>query len=275
MAWIVLIMLAVGLAAGTIGSLVGLGGGVIIVPALIFLSQWFGALAVSPQVATGTSLAVVAVSSLSSSIAYYKQKKVDTRSALLFFAGSGPGSIVGAFLNARLTGGGILAGFGVFLIVVSFLLMIRNRLGKRQMRWTVQRTYTDPVGGETFTYGYTKRLAILVSFVVGMLAGMFGVGGGSLMMPVLLILFHFPVHVAAATSMFMIFLSSLPGSAMHAHYGHIEWLYAALLAPGAWAGGKIGAWLSLKLKIRTLALVLRLMLIATGLRLIWDGIQAM
>lgn len=275
MTGLILMLLAIGVIAGTVGSLVGLGGGVIIVPALIFLSQWSGLVAISPQMATGTSLAVVAVSSLSSSIAYYKQRKVDTASALLFFAGSGPGSIVGAFLNARLSGGGILIGFGVFLIAVSFLLMIRNKLGKRQMRWTVERTYTDPLSGETHTYGYTKSLAIAIAFAVGLLAGLFGVGGGALMMPALLILFHFPVHVAAATSMFMIFLSSMPGSAMHAHYGQIEWLYAALLAPGAWIGGKIGAWLSLKLRIRTLALLLRLMLIATGLRLIWDGFQVM
>lgn len=274
-AGIVLILLAVGVAAGTIGSMVGLGGGVIIVPALVFLAEWSDTFALTPQMATGTSLAVVAVSSLSSSISYHKQRKIDMRSALLFFAGSGPGSLVGAYLNARLTGGGLLAGFGVFLIAVSFLLMIRHKLGKRQMRWSVVRTYTDPVSGETHTYGYTKTVALAASFAVGLLAGLFGVGGGALMMPVLLILFHFPVHVAAATSMFMIFLSSIPGSAAHAHFGHIQWLHAALLAPGAWAGGKFGAWLSLKLRVRTLALVLRLMLIATGLRLIWDGLQAM
>jgi hypothetical protein len=275
MVGIVLMLLAVGLAAGTIGSLVGLGGGVIIVPALIFLSRWFGELDVSPHVATGTSLAVIAVSSLSSSISYFKQRKVDTGSALLFFAGSGPGAIAGAFLNDRLEGGGLLVGFGCFMLAVSFLIMVRDKLGKRQMRWTVHRSYRDPASGETYAYGYTKPSAFLVSFATGLLAGLFGVGGGALMVPVMLILFHFPVQVAAATSMFLIFLSSIPGGMMHAWYGHIDWLYAALLAPGAWAGGKIGAWLSLRLRTKTLVLVLRLMLIATGLRLIWAGVQAM
>jgi len=275
MAFIALLLVAVGLAAGTVGSLVGLGGGVIIVPALIFLSRWFGQLAVTPQVATGTSLAVIVVSSLSSSIAYYRQRKVDFKSALLFFAGSGPGAMAGAALNARMTGGGILIGFGAFLIAMAFLLAVRDRLGKRHMRWTVRRTYTDPASGETFEYGYAKSLALAVSFATGMLAGLFGVGGGALMMPVLLVLFHFPVQVAAATSMFMIFLSSLPGTFTHAHYGHIQWLYAALLAPGAWAGGKLGAWLSLRLKTRTLTLILRLMLVVIGLRFIWDGVQSM
>lgn len=272
---LILIMLAIGIVAGTVGSLVGLGGGVIIVPALIFLSRWYDQLSISPQVATGTSLAVIAVSSLSSCIAYFKQRKVDTGSAFLFFAGSGPGSIAGAILNAHLPGGGILNGFGVFMLAVSFLLMVRDKLKKRNMRWTVTRTFVDPAGGETYTYGYTRTTALAVSFVVGLTAGLFGVGGGALMMPVMLILFHFPVHVAAATSMFMIFLSSIPGSAMHAWYGHIDWLFALLLAPGAWIGGKLGAFLSLKLKSRTLVLVLRLMLVVVGFRFIWDGFQAM
>jgi len=275
MAIIALALVLVGLAAGTFGSLVGLGGGVIIVPALVFLSRWFDQLAVSPQEATGTSLAVIAVSSLSSSIAYFRQKKVDAKSALLFFAGSGPGAMAGAALNARMTGGGLLAGFGVFLIAMSFLLVIRDRLGRRSVRWTVHRTYTDPASGETFEYGYTAWAALAVSFATGLVAGLFGVGGGALMMPVMLVLFHFPVQVAAATSMFMIFLSSIPGSMTHAHYGHILWLYAALLAPGAWAGGRLGAWLSLRLRTRTLTLLLRLMLMAIGLRFIWDGVQAM
>lgn len=269
---IVLILLICGIVAGTIGSLVGLGGGVIIVPVLLYLGSNHADMEVTPQIAVGTSLLVIAISSLSSSIAYFRQRKVDVRSAFLFFLASGPGAIVGAFVNSRMSGGAFLIGFGLFMIAVSFLLMMRGRWKKRDVAWSVTRSYHDAATNEVLTYGYTRKVALTLSFVVGVLAGMFGVGGGALMMPVMLLLFHYPVHVAAATSMFMIFLSSIPGSITHGLYGNIEWLFVIALAPGAWIGGQLGAYLSTKLKTRTLIIALRVMLILTGIRLIWTGV---
>lgn len=268
-----IILLVCGIAAGMLGSLVGLGGGVIIVPALLYLGKVFPGFEVTAQVAVGTSLVVIGVSSLASSISYFKQRKVDSASALLFFAASGPGTIVGTYLNSLYSGGAFLIGFGLFMIAVSLLLMLRGKMGKREARWTVVRTYVDPESGQEQAYGYTRTLALSLSFFVGLIAGMFGVGGGALMMPVMLLLFHFPVHLAAATSMFMIFLSSIVGSITHGLYGNIDWFFAAALAPGAWIGGKLGAWLSTKLSLNALTLLLRLMLILTGARLIWNGVQ--
>jgi uncharacterized membrane protein YfcA len=272
---LIILLLLCGIVAGTIGSLVGLGGGVIIVPVLLYLAQIRADVDVTVQVAVGTSLIVVAVSSLSSSLSYFRQRKVDTRSALLFFITSGPGAIVGAYLNNQMSGGVFLIGFGTFMIVVSGLLMMRGRWSKQKMRWTVTRTYMDPISGVQLTYGYTRLFALTISFIVGVLAGMFGVGGGALMMPVMLLLFHFPLYLATATSMFMIFMSAIVGSIGHSYYGNIDWWYAAILAPGAWVGGQLGAYISTKLPLKTIVMLLRIMLIMTGLRLIWNGIQAM
>jgi len=272
---LIVLLILVGIFAGTIGSMVGLGGGVIIVPVLLFLGSIYGEIDITPQIAVGTSLVVVGVSSLSSSISYFKKGRVDASSAWLFFAASGPAAILGAYLNSLMSGGAFMLGFGLFMIAVSFLLMMRGKWTQKKLRWTVTRTYRDPVSEESYTYGYTRTIALIASFVVGMLAGLFGVGGGALMMPVLLLLFHFPVHLAAATSMFMIFLSSIPGSVTHAYLGSIDWLLAVAIAPGAWVGGKLGSWLSLKMKGKTLVFVLRMMLILTGVKLIWDGVQAL
>ena len=99
----VALLLIVGLIAGTLGSLVGLGGGIVIVPTLLFLGSGTSLLSeISPQVATGTSLLVIIFTGLSSTIAYYKQKKVDYKSGLFFFIGSGPGGILGAWVNKHL-----------------------------------------------------------------------------------------------------------------------------------------------------------------------------
>jgi len=274
MAMLLMILLVCGALAGALGSLVGLGGGFLIVPVLLYLNKVFPDVSVTAQVAVGTSLAVVGVVSLSSSIAYYRQRKIDFSSALLFFAGSGPGTIVGAYLNSLFSGGAFLIGFGIFMIFVSILLMFRDKMTKRRnIRWSVVRTWRDPATGEEMSYGYTRPVALVSSFFVGILASMFGVGGGALMMPVMLMLFHFPVHLAAATSMFMIFLSSIAGSVTHQLYGNIDWLLAAALAPGAWIGGRLGAWLSLRLPMKAIAVILRILLVLIGIRLIISGVQ--
>ncbi|NRE90460.1 TSUP family transporter, partial [Bacillus subtilis] len=89
MSFVILVVL--GLIAGTVGSLIGLGGGIVIVPSLMFLStvtQLFQD--VTPQVAIGTSLLVIIFTGLSSTLAYIKYKTVDYKSGLIFFIGSGP-----------------------------------------------------------------------------------------------------------------------------------------------------------------------------------------
>ncbi|MCK9912977.1 sulfite exporter TauE/SafE family protein, partial [Microbacteriaceae bacterium K1510] len=76
--------------AGAVGSIVGLGGGIFFVPALLYFANQHEPGSISPQMAAGTSLIVIAVTALSSTLAYLKLKKVDKQSALLFFLGSAP-----------------------------------------------------------------------------------------------------------------------------------------------------------------------------------------
>lgn len=100
MEYIVLIIL--GLIAGTIGSLVGLGGGIIIVPALLFLGSTPFLGEVTAQIAAGTSLLVIIFTGLSSTITYYKQKRVNYKIGLILFIGGGPAGILGAWVNKQL-----------------------------------------------------------------------------------------------------------------------------------------------------------------------------
>lgn len=119
----VLLLVIVGFLAGTVGSLVGLGGGVIIVPSLLFLGAIHWLPHVTPQVAVGTSLVVIIFNGLSSTLSYMKEKMVDYRSGLLFFIGSGPGAIIGAWMNNKLSLEHFSLYFGLFLIAVSFFYL--------------------------------------------------------------------------------------------------------------------------------------------------------
>ena len=272
MEWIILPL--IGLAAGAIGSLIGLGGGVIVVPALLFFGLTLGVVeGITPQTAVGISLVVMIFTGLSSTLSYMKTKTVDIKSGLLFFIGSGPGTILGAWVNQTLTLDSFHLSFGVFLLFLSFILMIRNRIKpiERFKKTSYQRYFTDPQGVD-YQYGFPPLIGATVAFLVGFASGLLGIGGGAVMVPLMIIAFLFPPHVAVGTSMFMVFLSALTGSASHIILGNVNWLYVLALAPGAWFGAKLGAWLNFRLQSDKLVLVLRVILVLIGIRSIIEGL---
>ena len=95
-----------------------------------------------------------------------------------------------------------------------------------------------------------------------------------MIVPAMIILFLFPPHVAVATSMFLVFLTSLVNTASHVYLGHVPWLYTIPVIPGAFIGAKLGAALNKKIKSDTLVLVLRIILLLLGIRSIVEGILA-
>ncbi|MED3120922.1 sulfite exporter TauE/SafE family protein, partial [Bacillus thuringiensis] len=97
---------------------------------------------------------------------------------------------------------------------------------------------------------------------------LFGIGGGALLVPAMMLLFAFPAHIAVATSMFIVFLSAIVSSATHISLGNVSWIYALILIPGAWIGGKIGAYINTKLSGNAVINLLRITLIILGTRLI-------
>ncbi|MFD1737731.1 sulfite exporter TauE/SafE family protein [Bacillus salitolerans] len=267
MEWILIFL--VGILAGTLGSLLGLGGGIIVVPALLFLGT-IEFMDISPQVAVGTSLLSIIATGMASTIAYVKKGLVDLKSGFIFFIGSGPGGIVGAYANGYLHTSSFSLYFGLFILFISFVIFIRDKLPPIKPSG-IMFTYID-MDGRQHEYGYQLVVALSISFVVGFLSGLFGIGGGALMVPVMLLFFRFPVHVAVATSMFMILLSSITSSITHYYLGNIEWLLVILLVPGAWIGANLGSYINTKLMPQTIMWILRIFLLVLGLRLIYEGI---
>ncbi|WP_332695820.1 sulfite exporter TauE/SafE family protein [Halalkalibacter lacteus] len=268
MVWFILVV--VGLLGGTLGSLMGLGGGIVVVPALLMLAS-LGFLDITPQVAVGTSLLIMIFTGVSATLSYMKQKKVDYKSGLLFFSASGPGAIVGTWLNRGFDTNSFQIYLGFFILFVSFVLFIRNRLSPLSRSGKgIERISTDE-NGDVYTYGYRVFPVLILSFVVGMLSGLFGIGGGSLLVPAMIVLFAFPPHLAVATSMFIILLSAIVGSISHIIQCNVNWMYAVALIPGAWFGGTLGAAINRRLSSDRLVLVLRVVLIIMALRLIYEG----
>jgi|HigsolmetaAR203D_1030402.scaffolds.fasta_scaffold00441_33 hypothetical protein len=265
-----LVLFLIGVVSAVFGSIVGLGGGVIIVPSLILLAPRLIGESVDSAVAVGTSLVVLIFTALSSTLTFVRQRRVDFRSGLLFFVTSGPGAIVGAAVTGLMSGGRFQLVFGIFVLCMAILMMVRDRLKPLRVEWRIRRSYTDPKG-VVHTYGYNAPLALLIGFCVGFVSGLFGIGGGSLFVPLMVLLFRFPPHVATATSMFVIFLSAILGSFSHVAQDNVNWWAVLALAPGALFGGWAGARIAGKLSSKTLLYVLRATLLVFSLYLIWRG----
>lgn len=271
MEWILLGI--VGLFSGIVGALVGLGGGVILVPATVFIGSMGWISGITPQTVVGLSVIMMIFTGLSSTLAYMKKKTVDFKSGLIFFAGSAPGTVLGAFVNKGLDLPSFQLYFGIMMVFLSILLLVRKYL--KPVEWFVKNgrktTFTDVTG--TYVYGYPIWFAVIITFIIGFSSGLFGIGGGSMLVPAMLLLFLFPPHVAVGTSMFMVFLSALVNSVTHISLGNVPWLYTLPVIPAAYIGAKIGAHLNHRLNSDALVVVLQIVLLLLGVRSIFDGLM--
>ncbi len=156
-----------------------------LVPATLFIGVNLGMIdGITPQSVVGLSVIMMIFTGLSSTLSYMKTKTIDFRSGFIFFIGSVPGTLIGAFVNKGLDLPSFNLYFGILLIILSTLLLVRNYL--KPVNWFVnhgkQRTFTDKTG-ETFVYGYPVWFALLLTFFVGFSSGLFGIGGGSIHRP--------------------------------------------------------------------------------------------
>ncbi|MFG6148150.1 sulfite exporter TauE/SafE family protein [Halobacillus sp. B23F22_1] len=269
---LIVFSLLIGFITAFIGSIAGLGGGVILVPVLLFLGdqldsfQW-----VSPQTIVGISLVVMIFTGLSSALSYLKHKRVDLKLGLVLMAGSIPGGIFGSWLNQFFQTDGFALLFGIVMIAVSLVFFL-PRDSTKATPFNKGLSREKEIHGQTFFYRVPIITSVLFAFGVGVLSGLLGIGGGSLIVPALILLFKIPPHIATATSMFMIFFASITSSATHVYLGHVEWAHTLLFIPGAYLGGSVGAIVNRQLNSQTVEWFLRILLILIGIRLIWQGI---
>src|SRR5699024_3898550 len=249
--------------------LVGLGGGIVFVPAMLFLYKYFDAYAwASAQTIVGISLITMVFTGLSSTVAYMKLKRVDIQTGVLFLFGSIPGSIAGSWVNSQVDADSFSLYFGILMVVVLLMMMIdREKIaGKRQLVIN-DKTRNFTIDGELFQYNVPVLPAFILSFFVGALSGLFGIGGGTISVPALILFFGMPVQIAIATSMFMIFFISMMSSVSHIVLGHIIWTYVLFFVIGSYIGGTVGAKMNKRLKGRTLEWILRAVIAFTAIQL--------
>ncbi|MGQ9546366.1 MAG: sulfite exporter TauE/SafE family protein [Dehalococcoidia bacterium] len=190
-------MLATGCGAGFGSGLLGIGGGSIMVPISYWLVLAMGVCQdVAIRIAFGTSLLVILPTAISGSWKHNKNKAVRWKTALVLGSSGLVGSLVGATLAARLPGTILETGFGVLVLAIAVWMALG--VGPKPGR---------EAEGLRENFGLTAACA----FPIGMVVGLTGLGGGTLIVPMLVIALNFPMHVAVGTSLASIILVSLGG----------------------------------------------------------------
>lgn len=235
-------VLLAALLAGLIGSLLGLGGGIIIIPALTIV---FG---LPIKEVIGASLIGVIATSTGAATRYLDDGIVNVRLGMVMEPATTLGSIVGAFLAVYLDQHVLAGAFSLVLIYASYYMYRRPQVtihGHERYHDSLSCQYKDPLTDETVSYRVRNLgRGLLASFGAGNMSGMLGVGGGTVKVPVMNIWMGVPMRAATATSNFMIGVTALAGAAVLYVNGLIPPILTALVAVGVFAGANIGPRLS-------------------------------
>lgn len=214
----------VGFFGGFFGGLVGLGGGIIMIPLLVYTIDL-------PQVfAQGYSLAAVVLTGISGGLAYYKAGSADVAASLFLAFSATIATIFGVRLALTVTSKRLQKYFGFFMLLNSFLLISNyfwSHLFFRFHTW-----YSRPL------------LLLSLGSLTGLMSGFFGVGGGTLMVPGLVILLGMSQHLAQGTSLLAMVPTCLAGAFLYFRGCRLDCKLVILLTLGASVGSPFGAKLA-------------------------------
>ncbi|SHK25558.1 hypothetical protein SAMN02745163_03501 [Clostridium cavendishii DSM 21758] len=234
-----LLLIIIGLITGSITSLIGASGVMIVVP---ILTMFFN---VSVHNAIGTSLLIDVIASLTVSYSYYKNKNIDLKSGIWIALTSIIGAQVGALFASNMGEGNLSSGFGIVLVLAG-LSTFRKSYKEKNNSKTKNKVFN-------FKKEWQKILAsLIIGFGIGILSGIFGAGGGVMILITLIAIMSFPLHKAIGTSTLIMAITALSSTIGYASRGNIDIELSILISIGAILGGIIGSKYANKVNEKTL-----------------------
>jgi uncharacterized membrane protein YfcA len=254
-----------GFAIGVLGTLIGAGGGFILVPLLVLIEpRW------SVDEVTAFSLAVVTANATTGALSYARQGRVDPFSFPLYTVAAIPGAILGAFATAYIPRGLFDPVFGAVLIGIGIWLFVKPGSSEDGARTGSFRRLLIDRSGRRYEWWFDPRLGFIGSTFVGFFSSVLGIGGGIIHVPLLATVLGFPAHVATATSHAVLAVTAAIATIVHLVRGDYRttWPLVLATAGGAVAGAPIGALLSSRVPGATILRILAVALGLVGARLI-------
>jgi uncharacterized membrane protein YfcA len=272
------LFLAIGIAAGVLGALLGIGGGLLVIPALVLGFD------VPVKAAVAASLVSVVATSTAAGSVYVGRGLTNMRLAMTLEIATTTGAIAGGLTAAFIPENALLLTFGAFSLATAALLFVGREGGERQALGPsrgegevegheeprrLAGSFHSPVTGELVSYRARRLPAgLAISFVAGNVSGLLGVGGGFLKVPAMRIAMEVPTRVAAATSNFMIGVTGAASLVIYLERGFLVPLIAAPVALGVTAGALFGTRISTRVRGKNLARLLSVLLVAVAIELI-------
>ena len=241
-------------------SMLGMGGGILYVPILLFAGY---SMAEAPVI----SLILIAGTSLAALSHFLKNRKVDWKLALVIDPPTDIMALAGGYFST-LVPEPALRGILIFVLIIAGTLMIKNRKAttdatlKKEHWWLWHRSFN----GEHYTVNLPPVL--VATALIGLLSGMLGITGGIIKLPIMVLLCGVPMDIAVATSTVMVAVTAFSGIAGHAmQQGRIDWQTGLILAVAAIAGGLIGSRISLKTDKARLKRIFGIMVLIIALQM--------
>jgi uncharacterized membrane protein YfcA len=264
-----LVLVLTGAATGMLGALLGLGGGVFLIPLLTL------ALGVPIRVAIAASLVSVMATAVASASVNLDRGLVNIRLGLVLEIATAAGALMGGLVAAHLTQRQLFLAFAGTMAAMGLVMALRS--GRRNIIADLE-TDVGSLGGRLqeggVTYVYRVRrlgIGVAASLVAGAISGLLGIGGGIVKVPVLNTFCGIPIRVAAATSTFMIGVTTAASAFIYYGRGDIVFPVTAAVALGALPGSLLGARVSERVATRSLKVLMAVVLFAVGARMALEG----
>lgn len=271
-----LLIFAISLVAGFLGSLLGLGGGIIVVPALALF------LGIDIRLAIGASIISVIATSSGAAAAYVRERMANLRVAMFLELGTTLGAISGAYIAGYLHTRWLFLLFGL-LIGYSAIAMLRKSQhatvpavanSPLADRLQLHSSYYDEAAGQEVPYVVTRPvLALALMYVAGAASGLLGIGSGALKVPAMDLAMHLPMKVSTATSNFMIGVTAAASAGLYFTRGQIDPFLAAPVAAGVLAGATIGSRILGRINSRSIRGVFVVVLLIVSVQMLVKGLR--
>lgn len=263
----IVLFAVLGSMAGFLAGLLGIGGGIILVPLFLWVFEATGFSAeVLVHIALGTSLAVIIPTAMSSTFGHRKRGNVQWHQVISLCLGGALGAFAGAWLASLLSGEWLKGLFGTMQLLVALQLVIFSP------RLPPERT--DPV---------PPFHLIAVGFAGGLFSAFFGVGGGVIAVPLMVIVLGFPIHLAVGNSSALIVISSLSGALSYMYHGwhadslppfslgYVNCLVLLLVVPFTVGMARLGVRVASRTTHDKLIRIFAVLLVFVGLRMIYSA----
>jgi uncharacterized protein len=260
---------AVAAVAAILGSMLGLGGGVFLVP---ILTLYFG---IDPKLAVGASAVVVVTNSVVGSTNHLRSRFTNLRLAMLLQIATAAGAIAGALFGVVADPRVIYGVFGAVLVYAAVSMVLRREqhvappsLGTPDPL-RLGAAFRDPAIGSDVGYIPTRIGAGMgIGVAAGVISGMLGVGGGVVMVPVMNLLMRVPMKAAVGTSTFMVGMTSVATAFVYYSRGKIDPTLVVPAIIGVFIGGQVGSKLTRRVRAHRLALIFAVILLYLGASLL-------